>query len=208
MEIPDSPQGSGVRNSSLLVIDETDDVIRVTHIALIEAGSCKWVDYVYPREEVAGKELKGREADGGGRRQREQDAELADRSILELSGGERQLVAMARALAQDPRVLLLDEPTAHLDLRHRVALFGLLREFVAEGRSALVVSHDLTLAGRQSDGVALLVAGRILASGPPSDVLIPQNLQDVFGIEADVLSDPDGAPVVLPRTATFGRSRS
>jgi iron complex transport system ATP-binding protein len=134
-------------------------------------------------------------------------AELADRNILELSGGERQLVAMARALAQDPRVLLLDEPTAHLDLRHRVALFGLLREFVGEGRSALVVSHDLTLAGRQSDGVALLVAGRIHATGRPSDVLTPKNLQAAFGIEADVLTDANGAPVVLPRTAAFGRSR-
>lgn len=133
--------------------------------------------------------------------------ELADRSILELSGGERQLVAVARALAQDPQVLLLDEPTAHLDLRHRVALFGLLRRFVAEGRSALVVSHDLTLAGRQSDGVALLVAGRILAAGSPADVLTPRNLQAAFEIEADVLSDPDGAPVVLPRSAAFGRSR-
>ena len=80
--IPDFPQGSGVRNSSLLVIDETDDVIRVTHIPMIEAGSCKWVDYVYPREEGAGKELKGREADGGGGRQREQDG----RRDRELSG--------------------------------------------------------------------------------------------------------------------------
>ena len=133
--------------------------------------------------------------------------ELASRSILELSGGERQLVAVARALAQDPRVLLLDEPTAHLDLRHRVALFGLLREFVAEGRSALVVSHDLTLAGRQSDRVALLVAGRILAAGLPAEVLTPQNLKDAFGIEADVLSDPDGAPVVLPRAAAFSDLR-
>jgi len=131
--------------------------------------------------------------------------DLANRSILELSGGERQLVAVARALAQDPRVLLLDEPTAHLDLRHRVALYGLLREFVAEGRSALVVSHDLTLAGRQSDGVALLVGGRILAAGRPADVLTPQNLREAFGIEADVQSDSQGAPVVLPRAATFRR---
>ncbi len=69
-----------------------------------------------------------------------------------------------------------------------------------------MVSHDLTLAGRQSDGVALLVAGRILAAGRPRDVLTPQNLEEAFGIEADVLTDPDGAPVVLPRAAMFGRS--
>ena len=91
----------------------------------------------------------------------------------------------------------------HLDLRHRVALFCLLREFVAEGRSALVVSHDLTLAGRRSDSIALLVAGRIHTAGRPTDVLTPRNLREVFGIEADVVSDPDGAPIVLPHAAAF-----
>ena len=83
-------------------------------------------------------------------------AHLADRSVLELSGGERQLVLVARALAQDPRVLLLDEPTSHLDLRHRSRVLEQVRRFVATGRSALVVSHDLNLSARSCDRIALL----------------------------------------------------
>ena len=125
---------------------------------------------------------------------------LADRSLLELSGGERQLVLVARAIAQAARVLLLDEPTAHLDLRHRVAVLSVVKGFDARGGSALVVSHDLTLAARQSHSVALLAAGRILASGAPADVLTPDTLREVFGVEADVLHDADGAPVVVPRS--------
>jgi iron complex transport system ATP-binding protein len=125
--------------------------------------------------------------------------ELADRSILELSGGERQLVLLARALAQEPRVLLLDEPTAHLDLRHRLRVLELVRELAAEGRSALVVSHDLSLAARSCDRIALLAHGRVLAVGPPAEVLSPETLRRAFAIEADVVAGPDGAPLVVPR---------
>jgi iron complex transport system ATP-binding protein len=126
-------------------------------------------------------------------------AELADRSILELSGGERQLVLLARALAQEPRVLLLDEPTAHLDLRHRLRVLELVREIAAEGRSALVVSHDLSLAARSCDRIALLCHGRVLALGTPAEVLSPESLRRVFEIEADVIAGPDGLPLVVPR---------
>jgi iron complex transport system ATP-binding protein len=125
--------------------------------------------------------------------------ELADRSILELSGGERQLVLIARALAQDPAVLLLDEPTAHLDLRHRMQVLSLVREFTAAGRTALVVSHDLSLAARSCDRIALLEGGGVLAVGAPGSVLTPGNLQRAFGIDADILTGPDGAPIVVPR---------
>jgi len=128
--------------------------------------------------------------------------DLADRSILELSGGERQLVLIARALAQDPAVLLLDEPTAHLDLRHRIQVLALVREFADAGRSALVVSHDLSLAARSCDCLALLARGGLLAAGPPGAVLNPENLRVAFGIAADVLTAPDGAPLVVPRDAT------
>ena len=126
-------------------------------------------------------------------------ASLAERSVLELSGGERQLVMVARALAQDARVLLLDEPTAHLDLRHKIVVLDLVREFVRSGRSALVVSHDLTLAARTCDRIALLREGALVATGAPADVITPQNLRTTFGIEADVLTAPDGAPLVVPR---------
>ena len=126
-------------------------------------------------------------------------ASLAERSILELSGGERQLVLVARALAQDARVLLLDEPTAHLDLRHKMVVLDLVREFVRSGRSALVVSHDLTLAARTCDRIALLREGALVATGAPADVITPQNLETTFGIDVDVLTAPDGAPLIVPR---------
>ena len=124
--------------------------------------------------------------------------ELADRSILELSGGERQLVLLARALAQEPSVLLLDEPTAHLDLRHRLRVQVLVRELAAEGRSALVVSHDLALIARGCDRIALLAQGSVIAAGAPAAVLSPDTLRRAFGIEADVVAGPDGTPLVLP----------
>jgi len=128
-------------------------------------------------------------------------AELADRSMLELSGGERQLVLVARALAQQPRVLLLDEPTAHLDLRHRTAVLERVKDFVRDGRSALVVSHDLSLVAHICDRLALLAAGELLACGPPAQVLTPENLRATFDIEAEVLQGPDGVPLIIPRTA-------
>ncbi len=126
---------------------------------------------------------------------------LASRSVLELSGGERQLVLVARALAQEPRVLLLDEPTAHLDLRHRLEVLARVREFATEGRGALVVSHDLGLAARSCDRVALLRDGSVRAVGSPTEVLTSETLRRVFGVEADVLAAPDGAIAVVPRAA-------
>ena len=124
---------------------------------------------------------------------------LADRSVLEISGGERQLVLIARALTQDPRVLLLDEPTSHLDLHHRLRVQERIREFARDGRAALVVSHDLGLAASGCDRLALLDAGRVLALGTPAEVLTPENLRRVYRIEAEVLAGPDGAPLVVPR---------
>ncbi|RIL07631.1 MAG: hypothetical protein DCC71_02335 [Proteobacteria bacterium] len=126
-------------------------------------------------------------------------AALADRSILELSGGERQLAIVARALAQEPRLLLLDEPTAFLDLRHRLEVLSVVRERAAAGASALVVSHDLGVAARFCDRVALLAGGRVLAVGRPAEVLRPEPLRAAYGIDADVFAGPDGVPVVVPR---------
>jgi iron complex transport system ATP-binding protein len=124
---------------------------------------------------------------------------LEDRSVLELSAGERQLVVVARALAQEPSLLLLDEPTAFLDLEHRLRLLGLLRGFAARGGSVLLVSHDLALAARHCQRIALLAGGRIVAAGPPVEVLRPEAVRRVFGVDADVLVGPDGVPLVIPR---------
>jgi len=123
---------------------------------------------------------------------------LAERSVLTLSGGERQLAVVARALAQEPRLLLLDEPTAFLDLRHRLDVLARVRAFAEAGGSALVVSHDLGLAARACDRLALLADGRILAVGRPAEVLVPPLLRAAFAIEADVVTGPDGTPVVVP----------
>jgi iron complex transport system ATP-binding protein len=126
-------------------------------------------------------------------------AHLADRSVFELSGGERQLVAFARALVQASDLLLLDEPTAFLDLRHRVELLGVVRERVRQGCSALVISHDLNLAARVCDRLVVLSDGRVVSGGPPAEVLTPALLARVYGIEAEVLVVPDGTRIVVPR---------
>ena len=124
--------------------------------------------------------------------------DLADRSIATLSGGERQLVLFARALVQDPDVLLLDEPTAFLDLKHRVEVLREIRAFARSGRAALIVSHDLSLAARSCDRIVLLAPGRIAAVGRPVDVLTQENLRLAFDIETLTFPGPDGALVVVP----------
>jgi iron complex transport system ATP-binding protein len=122
---------------------------------------------------------------------------LAPRSIQELSGGERQLAMIARALAQTPRILLLDEPVAHLDLAHRLALEELLRELAREGKAALLVSHDLAGAARAADRVALLAGGRVLACGAVREVLRAELVREAFGVEAQLVETSAG-PVVVP----------
>jgi len=125
---------------------------------------------------------------------------LADRSIRAISGGERQRVYLAMALAQEPDVLLLDEPTTHLDLRHQVQFMSIVREQVLGGVTALVAIHDLTLAAQSCERIALLHEGRIAETGAPSAVLTELNLQRIFRIEAIVEQHPKlGTTYVLPR---------
>ncbi len=124
---------------------------------------------------------------------------LAQRPVQQLSGGERARVAMARALAQGTEVLILDEPTAALDPRHQMELLTTVRDLVDRGHSALVVLHDLTLASSFADRVVLMRAGRVVAQGPPSDVMVPQTLEAAYEIRMLTLIDPtNGRPVVVP----------
>jgi iron complex transport system ATP-binding protein len=127
-------------------------------------------------------------------------AHLARRSVLEISGGERQLVMVARALTQDAPVLLLDEPTAHLDLAHRVRVLALARELAREGRAVLAVSHDLGLLARFADRLALLADGRV-ECGAPEALLQPERLRAAFGVDAEVVRGSDGALAILARAA-------
>jgi len=125
---------------------------------------------------------------------------LAERAYPTLSGGEKQRVLLARALAQGVDTWLLDEPTAHMDLGHRLRCFAWLREWVGggPGRGCLLVTHDLGLAARFADEIVLLVGGRVAASGAPADVLTTARIAEVYGVEARVERDPDGRLSVAP----------
>ncbi|MFG0315644.1 MAG: ABC transporter ATP-binding protein [Planctomycetota bacterium JB042] len=127
---------------------------------------------------------------------------LADRDLTELSGGERQRVIVARALAQESRILLADEPTAHLDLKHAVRLFRLLADLASGCRLAtLVVTHDVNLAAAHCDRIVLLAEGRIVADGPPREALTPAHLERTFGTRVRVETADDGRILVVPEVA-------
>lgn len=125
---------------------------------------------------------------------------LADRMVGELSGGEQQRVLLARALAQDTPVLLLDEPTTHLDLQHREGLVHLVRELAkSKNLAVLMVLHDLNLASLYADRVSLLVDGKIEATGTPDGVLTEATLTRVYHVPVHVIPHPEyGNPLILP----------
>jgi len=126
-------------------------------------------------------------------------ADLSDRDVTTLSGGEFQRTRIARALAQEPGALVLDEPTASLDIRHQMAILELLRRSADDGMTVVLITHSLDLAGQFSDRVLLLDEGRVAAEGPPVDVLREDVLSDVYGWPISVVPDPDtGAPRVAP----------
>ena len=123
---------------------------------------------------------------------------LGDRPLAELSGGEKQRVILAQALAQDAPVLLFDEPTTHLDLRHVVGVLHTIRELALAGRAILGVFHDLNLASASCDRLVVLDAGRVVAEGEPGDVVTKALLREVYGVEAEVKAHPvTGRPTVF-----------
>ena len=123
---------------------------------------------------------------------------LADRRVEHLSGGERQRVVLARALAQRPRVLVLDEPTSHLDLRYQAELLRAARQAAVAGVGVLLVLHDLNLAARACDRMLLLTDGRVVATGTVGQVLVRSRLERAYRTEVDVFDSPRG-PTVVPR---------
>lgn len=123
---------------------------------------------------------------------------FAGRLISELSGGERQRVFLAMALAQEPEVLLLDEPTAHLDLKYQLEILGLVRRLVDEdGLTVIAALHDLNWAARYADRAAVLSQGRLVACGPPHEVFTPELVREVWGVEVRVVRQ-EGAPWLIP----------
>jgi iron complex transport system ATP-binding protein len=125
-------------------------------------------------------------------------AGFADQPITNLSGGERQRVFIARALAQQPEIILLDEPNAHLDIAHQVEMFRIIKRLNTEsGLTVLSVSHDLNLAAAYSDRIAMMVGGRLAALGPPAEVLTGDLIREVFRTPVIVDTHPvHGAPRV------------
>ena len=126
--------------------------------------------------------------------------DLADRFVGELSGGEQQRVLLARALAQSTPILMLDEPTSHLDLHHQVGLLELVRKLAHDdGLAVLIAIHDLNLAARYADRIALLVGGQVKAIGSPEQVLCPDLISEAYQLPVQVFASPlDASPMVLP----------
>jgi len=147
--------------------------------------------------EIAGQAISSVKLDGFERR-----------AFHQLSGGERQRVMIAKALAQAPKILLMDEPTAFLDIKHQVETYELVRSLARDrGMAALMVSHDVNLAAAYCDRVAALFGGKIVADGDPRQALTPELFAQVYGIEVGVArrTDQDDAPIFFPLRAGPGQ---
>ena len=124
-------------------------------------------------------------------------AQFAQRTLDTLSGGERQRIFVSRALAQQPRILLLDEPTSNLDILHQLKVIGLVRKLVDGGLTAIAAIHDLQLAARYCDRLVLMKDGRVLAQGAPESVLTPDAIASSFGVKVSVYRDSISGALAL-----------
>lgn len=128
---------------------------------------------------------------------------LAMRSFSELSAGQHQRVMLARGIAQEPEILLLDEPTANLDIKHQMDVIRLLKELsVAKGVMVIMISHDLNLASKYSDNVIMMSEGRIFAVGKPEDVITEENIRHVYDVESEIIMR-DGRPFMILKDPGF-----
>ena len=122
---------------------------------------------------------------------------FTSRTLDTLSGGERQRVFLARAVAQQPRVLLLDEPTSNLDILHQLKILGLVRRLVNDGLTAIAAIHDLNLAARYCDRLVLLHEGRVVTDGRPEEVLTAETLESAFGVRSALYRDPNTGSLAI-----------
>mgnify|MGYP002561573351 FL=1 len=130
-------------------------------------------------------------------------SDLAMRFFNELSAGQHQKGMLARGLVQEPDVILLDEPTSNLDIRHQLGISRMLRELSrTDGILVIMISHDLNIAARYSDNIILMHEGRIFAAGSPKDVLTEENIRTVYGVESKIIDD-EGRPYIVVRDDQF-----
>lgn len=130
---------------------------------------------------------------------RTETVQFAARKFTSLSGGEKARVALARVLAQATPALLLDEPTAPMDIRHQELVLQQARDYASTGGAVVIIVHNLDLAGAYADRIAMISNGSIIADGPPSEVLTADRISDVYDYPVSIVADPNtGAPLVVP----------